>query len=88
MAKRATPLTVFGARTPEEYRELHKRSVAKSRLTPTLSTTTPPVLVESDGLRILCACGDYPIVDADWKMACCFRCGLVYEGLDVPEGQG
>ena len=80
-----TPRSVYGAQTPAEYREKQRKSLAKQRKTPRPSTEKPTVLVESNGLRIKCECGEYPLVDEEWRMACCFNCGLVYDDLTIPE---
>jgi hypothetical protein len=88
MAKQLlTPLTVFGVRTKAEYREVHRIAMRKLRLLPKATDAKPPVLVETDAYRLKCRCGDYSLVSADWRMACCFNCGLVYEDLDIPAGE-
>lgn len=81
-----TPRSVYGAQTPQEYRERQRKSLAKQRKTPKPSTEKPPVLVESNGLRVKCVCGEYPLVDSEWRMALCFNCGLMYEDLTIPAG--
>ena len=85
---RLTAQDVFGARTPEEYRAKQRSFMASHRRGVVQRTTDakPTVVLESDGgLRFKCSCGDYPLVDPRWNLACCFNCGLVYTDLDLPK---
>lgn len=35
--------------------------------------------------RIECACHEAPHTDPEWKLACCFGCGAIYENVVFPE---
>lgn len=83
-----TPLDVHGVHTADEYRAAHRQFVARFRKRPVIATVNPDVKVDSGALRVKCACGNYPIVDPDWRLACCYECGLVYENLTISEVEG
>lgn len=83
------PLVLYGQviTTPAAYMDALNRAMSKERKVPRLAAVNPPVLVQSTALRVKCECGNYPIVVADWRLACCLQCGLYYENLefDLPE---
>lgn len=29
--------------------------------------------------------GEYPIYSPEWKLACCFACGAIYDGIEPPD---
>ena len=86
------PLVLYGQviTTPAAYMDALNRAMSKERKVPRLATVNPPVLVQSTALRVKCECGNYPIVVADWRLACCLQCGWYYENLefDLPEDAG
>lgn len=86
-----TPRDVYGVHTLEEFRLVHRAFLRKNRriAEPIQTDEQPPVVLETDGgLRLKCVCGEYPLVDPEWRMGRCFNCGLVYVDLVIPEGAG
>ena len=83
------PIFLYGSviTTADEYKAAQRRAMSQARRVPVKATTTPPVL-EQNYLRVKCACGNYPIVMPETRLACCLLCGLYYENLDVPEDAG
>ena len=81
------PLVLYGKviTTPAEYMDALNRAMSKERKVSRLAPVNPLVLVQSTALRVKCECGNYPIVVADWRLACCLQCGLYYENLDAPQ---
>jgi hypothetical protein len=80
-----------GVATPDEYRKRMHAFLAKQGVRPPkdASVTGAVGLLEPDGfVRLKCACGNYPIVDPVWQLACCFGCGGVFERVAVPTGEG
>jgi hypothetical protein len=64
-----------------------------SWLDPWVAPVEPPedaadwwrVVTISGGKYVVrCACGNRPSVDPNWRLACCFQCGAIYEGLEMP----
>lgn len=31
-----------------------------------------------------CTCGDAPVIDPEWSLACCFTCGTIYRTIVMP----
>ena len=32
-----------------------------------------------------CVCGDAPVIDPEWSLACCFTCGRIYRHIQMPQ---
>jgi hypothetical protein len=87
-----TPLHVHGVRTAAEYRAKQRAYISNGRTQapalnwrdPWLSTETTDVIILAGKWLCWCTCGNYPSVHPDWRLACCFECGAVYENLSVP----
>ena len=79
---------LFGVRDAAEYKAKQADFLRRNRrgVQPSATDAKPTVLDEPDAYRIKCSCGDYPTVDPDAKIACCFNCGLIYDGLELPKG--
>jgi|TARA_Y100000310_G_scaffold98201_1_gene95919 hypothetical protein len=37
------------------------------------------VKVSDSQWQIVCICGNYPLYDPEWQLACCYSCGAIYE---------
>lgn len=87
-----TPLHVHGVRSPAEYRQKQRMYIASARMQapglrwrdPWLSLEHPDVLIAAGKWLVWCECGNYPSVHPEWRLACCFECGAIYEDLVVP----
>lgn len=84
-----------GVNTLEDYRRKHAEALARGRLaypnldwpTPWVSSVHPPVFVSGGMWQVRCAtpgCGNAPMVSPEWRVALCWDCGAVYEGLAIP----
>jgi len=84
-----------GVQTEEDYRRCHAEAIAKGRKKypnldwrdPWLTVIRPPVYVTHGMAQIRCAtpgCGNCPSVSLEWRLALCWDCGAVYEGVEVP----
>lgn len=85
---RPVHLPGIGVRTPAEYRALQARYLRLSgNLTPPWLYVGAPVHahVGAGAWRVLCACGEAPPADPEWRLACCSGCGAIYEGVTFPE---
>lgn len=75
---------VAGVQSAAEYRQRTRDFRAKHQSQPSgerLVSGGVGVL-EADGfVRLKCVCGNWPLVDPVWRLACCFRCGRVYESV-------
>jgi len=88
-----TPLHLHAARSPLEYRAKQRAYITNGRLSmpalnwrdPWLSLEKPEVVILAGKWICWCECGNYPSVHPEWRLACCFECGAIYEGLLVPE---
>lgn len=88
-----TPLHVNGCRTEAEYRAKQRAAMAKGRARhpqfewpdPWVCLDPVDVLVSGGKWLVVCRCGNYPSVHPDWRVALCFECGAIYEGLTMPE---
>lgn len=86
------PLHVHGARTEAEYRQQQRDKLAQGRHfhpqfewpEPWLSKQIPPVFIAGGKWMVTCACGNCPSVHPDWRLALCFECGAIYEGVTIP----
>ena len=85
---------IHNARTPEDYQRLQERylrdlntrvPIVPKRAPWLVVGTLPPVYVAMGKWVIRCQCGNAPSVHPDWKLARCFECGAVYQGLEMPE---
>lgn len=75
-----------GVQTPEAYHQKQVEYLARAR--PPLAAWAnldPVVVLISGGAWVLrCSCGNAPAVHPAWRVARCFECGAVYEGLEIP----
>lgn len=84
----------FGAavNSPETYcglmvqtlRENARRYPLKPWGTPRKGTTQASPLINHGVWKLPCSCGEHPVYSPEWQMACCFHCGVVYEGILPP----
>lgn len=87
------PLHVHGVRTEAEYRQQQRDKLAQARHfhpqfewpDPWESKEVPTVFVAGGKWLVKCDCGNYPSVHPDWRLALCFECGAIYEGLTMPD---
>ena len=88
-----TPLHVHSVKTEGHYRAMQRAYIAKGRAKfhalnwkdPwTFIGVKPDVMVDGGKLLVKCECGNYPSVHPEWKLALCFECGAIYEGLEMP----
>lgn len=95
-----TPVDVHGVRTAAEYRSaqadyIRRRRVARPKLNvndPRVVIPNPPVEVVHGKWIVRCTerfrggiCGDLVSVHPDWHLGCCFKCGAIYEDIEMPE---
>lgn len=88
-----TPLERKGARTPDEYREIQRRIIARNRKArptmpwsdPFISDLRPEVYIGAGTWLVRCVCGDCATVHPVWRLACCCFCGAIYEDLAIPD---
>ena len=84
-----------GVRTEADYRRTQIMYIARARAKfpnliwrdPWVADVRPAVYITAGMWQICCAtpgCGNCPSVSSDWRLACCWDCGAVYEGLDMP----
>lgn len=73
--------------TPEAYREGARVQAHRARkVSAPAALPYPDVFLEADDvLRLKCSCGNYPVVDPEWALACCYECGLIYDDVTIPE---
>lgn len=73
--------------TPDDYREGARVQAHRVRkVSVPAPLPYPDVELESDDvLRLKCPCGNYPAVDPEWRLACCYACGLIYDDVTIPE---
>jgi hypothetical protein len=72
--------------TPEDYLRAQRQSIlAKRAAFPNLRWQLPWYAVEEVPLKIcnsewqlICPCGNTPLYDPEWQLACCFSCGAIY----------
>lgn len=89
----ARPLHQHNARTPEEYRQKQAAFIARGRLKRPYLNWRDPVVVPDQVAAfvsggcwvVLCPCGNAPAADPEWRLACCFECGAIYEGVSFPD---
>jgi hypothetical protein len=87
-----TPVHLHGVRDALEYRAKQRAYITNGRRTapalnwrdPWLSLEKPEVLILAGKWICWCECGNYPSVHPLWRLACCFECGAIYEGLTMP----
>jgi hypothetical protein len=76
------------ATTPELYQEYARAASHRNRkISAPAPLPYPDVFLESDDvLRLKCSrCGNYPAVDPEWALGCCYECGLIYSDVTLPE---
>jgi hypothetical protein len=80
-----TMFDIFASSSEAMYRAQAAQAAASFRKKIALAAgPAPTVVLERDNvLRLKCSCGNWPAVDPNWALACCFQCGLVYEGLTI-----
>ena len=82
-------------RTEADYRARHLEALNRfnweyphlRRLSPWVTISKPPIYVTESLVQIRCAtpgCYNAPAVSIEWRLALCWDCGAVYEGLEVP----
>ena len=73
--------------TPAEYVRAQTRSLQVKQEQfpnlhwplPALHTGTPaPVKVSESCWQVVCPCGNTPMYDPKWALACCYTCGAIY----------
>jgi hypothetical protein len=75
----------YRARQREHIQEGRRQYAALAWRDPWLCLDRPPVFISAGKWLIECACGNCPSVAPEWGgLACCFECGAVYEGLEMP----
>lgn len=85
-----------GVNTEADYRRRHLEAILKGRKkypnldwqNPWPTVARPPVYVSGGMVQIRCAtpgCGNCPAVSPEWRLALCWDCGAIYEGLELPE---
>lgn len=87
-----TPLHVHGVRTEADYRALQSQFIARGRQVrpalqwrdPWVCADQPDVFVAGGKWLVACACGNAPSVSPEWRLALCFECGAIYEGVTMP----
>lgn len=88
-----TPTEVHGATSPEDYARRQEVTLLElARAHPQLGVrpvwvndTHPSVHIRGGKWLLRCVCGNAPSVHPDWKVARCFECGAIYQGLDIPD---
>lgn len=75
------------ATTPELYQAGARTQARRSRkVSGPAPLPYPDVALEADDvLRLRCSCGNAPAVDPEWRLACCYECGLIYTDVTLPE---
>lgn len=84
-----TPVDVYGVATEAEYRRKQKRVLTWTRTGKPhdsgIVVTPEMVFLENDIVKVICPCGDYPVVHPDWRLGLCFFCGETYTNVPIPE---
>ena len=73
--------------TPAGYRRAQMRAIRQQMAAfPNLNWQWPwryfgtvALKVSDSQWQLVCACGNYPLYDPEWELACCYTCGAVYE---------
>lgn len=63
-------------------------AVLAARRGPAPAESALPLVARVDFGRWLgdCPCGDAPVIDPDWSLACCLSCGAIYRTIVLPKG--
>lgn len=73
--------------TPEDYRREQARAIdAKRDAFPNIPWSAPwaydgparPVKVSDSMWQLVCGCGNCPMFDPEWELACCYTCGAIF----------
>src|SRR3990167_144474 len=76
-----------GVSTPYDYLRAQAQAIRSKQLQfPHLNWQLPwlyvgepvSVKVSSSCWQLICSCGNYPLYDPEWQLACCYTCGAVY----------
>jgi hypothetical protein len=76
-----------GVATPDEYRARMSAHLRSQCVIPPREQVVKGAIgqLEADGFaRVRCGCGNWPIVDPVWVLACCFKCGRIFESVSLP----
>ena len=67
--------------------ESHGFSALKKHNRPAPAETDQPLVARVDFGRWLgdCPCGDAPVIDPEWSLACCLTCGAIYRAIVMPD---
>lgn len=87
------PRDLHGAQSPEHYLALAAQTIAAGRARypdllwpdPWLHVGRAAVVVNHSAAKVPCACGNYPLYDAAWRLAVCFECGATYRQDPPPD---
>lgn len=86
-----TPLHIHNAQSAADYKTKQRLYIANARRQypalvwrdPWLALERPEVQILAGKWLVWCACGNYPSVHPEWRLACCFECGAIYEDLVI-----
>jgi len=87
-----TPVHVHGVHDAGEYRVKQREYItfAKQKMPalkwrdPWVADEHPQVFILAGKWLVWCECGNYPSVHPEWRIACCFECGAIFQDLEIP----
>lgn len=68
----------------QHFREFTRQYPLKPCGTLHRETASGYPLVRHGIWKLACSCGEHPVYSPEWRLACCFYCGAVYEGVEPP----
>lgn len=88
------PIEAHNVATPEAYRAYQARVIAHNRRErPALAWRDPfeadprvvsPIVNGGRWVVVCASCGNAPLYDPEWELACCVECGATYTGVAPP----